>query len=496
MAEAWRSGLGQDTNNFDKFEDYTAPYDAHYSANFPIGSFSYGRAFGFDPDFQTHTNMNGVLDSRDYTCNPYYTWYAANVNPYASTGSVTNNVNRAYNGIGVFADIQIDVPTGKKEINLYFSTGGNLCNYQGSGSYCNFQEPLTDPENNFQFIPYDVYVFNDEDNHQVGPMYNTFSGCNCLSLTGDYAYNSVGPSDNEQQDSIFYVSPNNPPLPQAYWTSYYNWHSPVPFLKTWVPDTDFGNSVSYPLLNRVMCCNVNSPPGQSFYPGAYLMYDVSIATPLLGVGPGQSPMTVYASTFWQGNIQQVSRFMNYDEASENGNLQTYIQYPAFGAYPVYWVPMFPNVLGNSTNPNICYSYYQSTVNPCINYINPGPTKIDIGNNNDHSLNTLIYSPYWYIYTFNTGTLINSVGAQFVYTVANQPTVFGVYGLDVFPISFTTSISFNINSYILQYIGNYKQQTIEFVNIFPRMHNFKLCQPLSFTAFPTSYGDLPTLTLST
>ena len=212
------------------------------------------------------------------------------------------------------------------------------------------------------------------------------------------------------------------------------------------------------------------------------MYDVSIATPLLGVGPGQSPMTVYASTFWQGNIQQVSRFMNYDEASENGNLQTYIQYPAFGAYPVYWVPMFPNVLGNSTNPNICYSYYQSTVNPCINYINPGPTKIDIGNNNDHSLNALIYSPYWYIYTFNTGTLINSVGAQFVYTVANQPTVFGVYGLDVFPISFTTSISFNINSYILQYIGNYKQQTIEFVNIFPTYARFQVVPTIEFYGF--------------
>ena len=165
-------------------------------------------------------------------------------------------------------------------------------------------------------------------------------------------------------------------------------------------------------------------------------------------------MTVYASTFWQANIQQVSRFMNYADAQANGNLQSYIRYPAFGASPIYWVPMFPSFFGNATNPNICYSFYRVTPNPCINYINPGPTKIDIGYNNDHSLNNLITSPYYYIYTFNTGTLINSVGAQFVYTVANQPTVFGVYGLDVFPISFTTSISFNINSYILQYIGNY------------------------------------------
>ena len=147
-----------------------------------------------------------------------------------------NNNNIAYNGIGLFADIQLDIPTGKKEINLYFSTGDNECNYGGTSSYWSFTGAHT-TYNNFANIPYDVYVLNDDRNHNVYQS-DTFSGCNCLSLaTGDYAYNSINPYDNEVQDSIFYVDPNNPPLPQAYWTSYYTWVEIGPFLAPWQPDS-------------------------------------------------------------------------------------------------------------------------------------------------------------------------------------------------------------------------------------------------------------------
>ena len=484
---AWRSGLAQDTNNFDKYEDYASPYDngAFDSQDDQYESYSGGRSYGFDVDFQSHRNDGiGGINAYDYSCNPYYTLYGTfcPTNTGATTITCANNV--AVNGNGLFADLWIDLVTGKKEQSHYYSLQSSACSYTPGLNYggtCNFVGPEFSDLDEFYDLPYDTIVNKNPGHHAFGPFYNTNSHCNCLSLNGDYAFDYQNPDDTKSWGSVYDTNgfTYNYFIEQRICDSCaeYNWE----------PDGAYGNYNHFALANRILCCNLQTTGGNDAWGGSssYLFFGQQFSTPSLNVAAGQSPMTVYASTFWQGNIQQVSVSVNYAKITHP--LFPYIQYPAFGLIDPQYVPMFPNVYGNSSNPNICYSFYTNPSNPCLLYMASTPAKLVINNGAGNYMTALLNNDLRRAFVFNTGTLLGSTGAQFVYRVLNQPTVFGVYGLDTFPVRLGTYVGFFVHQNTVNggsggSIGQQTQQVFRFMNVFPTYARFKVVPTVEFYAF--------------
>jgi len=483
---AWRSGLGQYSNNFDRYEDYYSIYDAQTTVSYQ-GDYVHGRVFAFDPDFAQHTNTN---DAFDFSCNPFITYYATLAPQMGLSPFFVNNANNvAMNGLGLFADIVISANPGKKEIRDFFSYDSGVCNYGTPAfiDFCTFRgSVITDPDgdiNDFFDLPYWSIVsgWAPGNNNYYGPMLNTQAACNCLSLVGDYAFAAT--FNSVRQGSMY--DPGLYPFNSPYAFNYFEWVRVSDIEVRWQVNPDYGGINPYALGDRVFCCNVNRPAGTSIYGPSYVKYGFSIYTPTFGVAAGQSPMSVFAGTYWQANIQQVTRAVNW-QAIKNvpANRYYYIQYSLFGQLNPNYIPAWPNALGNSTNPNICYSYYISNLNnPCLNYISlPAPNIIA---NSLNEINTLIANDFNRIYTFNKGTLLGTVGAQFTYSVLNQPTVFGVYGLDTFPVEFKNNVAFHITDttpFGFSNLGLNDQTPYSFMNIQPTYARYQVIPTVDIYGF--------------